>query len=75
MSTHVFYVLLHPLGAGLFHMLEHIPIDIQRKCRRSVAQVSLHRFHIVAVLEGQHCIGMPLWHNKDNSGNPFGATG
>lgn len=59
MSTHVFYVLLHPLGAGLFHMLEHMPIDIQRKCRRSVAQVSLHHFHIVAVLEGQHCIGMP----------------
>ena len=58
MSAHVFYVLLHPLGADLLHMLGHMPIDIQRKCRRSVAQVSLHRFHIVAVLERQHGIGM-----------------
>lgn len=59
MSAHVFYVLLHPLGAGLFHMLGHVPIDIQCKCRRSVAQVSLHRFHIVAVLERQYGISMP----------------
>ena len=33
-------------------------VDIQREGRRRVAQVALDRFDIVAVLQGQHGVGM-----------------
>ncbi len=40
-----------------------------------MAQIALHSLNIIAVLQGKDSIGVPLWHNKDKSENPCGATG
>ena len=40
-----------------------------------MAQVALHCLDIVPGADGGHGVGVPLWHNKDKSENPCGATG
>ena len=73
MSAHSFDVLLHPLCAGFFHTFGNMAVHIQREGCRCVTQIFLYRLHIVTILEGQHGVGMPLWHNKDKPENPFVA--
>lgn len=45
---------LHTSGALFLHALGDVTVHIQRKGRRSVAEISLHRFHVVAVLQREH---------------------
>lgn len=66
---------LHPGGAGLLHLVGHMAVDIQGESGGGVAQVALHRFNVVPGTDRSHGVGVPLWHNKDKSENPCGATG
>ncbi len=66
---------LHPGGAGLFHLIRDMTVDIQRKGGGGVAQVALHRLDVVPGPDGGHGVGMPLWHNRDKSKSPCGSTG
>lgn len=45
---------LHTSGALFLHALGDVTVHIQRKGRRSVAEISLHRFYVVAVLQREH---------------------
>ena len=59
-------ILLLPGGVG---------VGAEGEARIVVAQHSGYRFHIHTVLQCHGREGMPLWHNKDKSENPCGATG
>lgn len=50
---------LHSGCAIFFHTLRNMAVHIQRKCRCGMAQVFLHSFHIIAILEGEDGEGMP----------------
>ena len=65
----------HTGGAILFHLLTDMAVHVQSESGGSMAEVALHGFHIIPVLEGENGERMPLWHNKDKSENPCGATG
>ena len=54
-------ILLLPSGVG---------IGAEGEARVVVPKHTADRFHIYAVLEGQGCESVPLWHNKDKSENP-----
>ena len=56
---------LHTSGALFFHALGNMAVHIQRKGRRSVAEISLHRFHVVAVLQREHGERVTLRYNYD----------
>ena len=53
----------------------HVGVGVQGKPGAVMAQHSAHRFDVHAILQGYRCERMPLWHNKDKSENPCGATG
>ena len=53
----------------------HVGVGVQGEPGAVVAQHSAHRLDIYSVLQGYGCERMPLWHNKDKSENPCGATG
>ena len=59
--THTFLVgvRIHPECHGLIAMTQHLR----------------YAGYISAIRDGDTCEGMPLWHNKDKSENPCGATG
>ena len=59
---HIFDKGIHPGGTGLLHLVG------------DVAQVALDGLDVVAAPDGDS-VRMPLWHNKDKSENPCGATG
>ena len=59
-------ILLLPGGVG---------VGAEGEARVVVPQHTADRFHIYAVLGGQGCECVPLWHNKDKSENPCSATG
>ena len=59
-------ILLLPGGVG---------VGAEGEARVVVPKHTADRFHIYAVLEGQGCESVPLWHNKDKSENPCVATG
>ena len=65
---------LHPVCAILLHLPCGMAVDIQCKRRCRMAQVFLHSLNIIPARESEYCIGMPLWHNKDKSENPYVAT-
>lgn len=50
-------------------------VDIQRKGRRGVSQVALDSLDVIPALNCGDGVAMPLWHNKDKSETPCGATG
>ena len=52
------YILLHPAGAGCLHGIGNMAVNIQRKGRRSMAEVPLHRLHVVPVLQREHRVGV-----------------
>ena len=52
-----------------------VGIGAEGEARVVVPKHTADRFHIYAVLEGQGCESVPLWHNKDKSENPCVATG
>ena len=56
---------LHTSGALFLHALGDVTVHIQRKGRCSVAEISLHRFHVVAVLQRENCERVTLRHNYD----------
>ena len=67
--------LLHTLGGLLAHLLRDMTVYVQGEAGGGVAQVALHRFDVVAALNGGNRVAVPLWHNKDKSGIPCVATG
>ena len=64
---------LHSSGTFVLHPLRYMTIDIQGKGGGGVAQVVLYGFDVIAVLDGQHSVCVPLRYNKDKSGNPLFA--
>ena len=65
----------HPLGGILLHLVGDVGVGVQGEARAVVAQDAGDSFGVYALLDGQGCEGMPLWHNKDKSENPCCATG
>ncbi len=57
-SCHVLYVLLHPGGAVLLHLLRDMPVNVQGKGDGGVSRLVLHRLDGIAVLEGEHGEGV-----------------
>ena len=53
----------------------HVGVGVQREPGTVVAQHSGDGLDIYAVLQSYRSERVPLWHNKDKSKNPFGATG
>ena len=53
------YVRLHAGRAVLLHALGYMAVYVQSKGRRSVAEIPLNGFHIVAVLKGKNSKGVP----------------
>ena len=51
-------VLLHPLGAGLFHLIGHVAVDVQRESCRGMAQVALYCLDVVTGTNGSNGVGM-----------------
>ena len=43
----IFDIGIHSLRAGLFHLVCHMPVDIQRECSRSMSQSFLHDLNII----------------------------
>ncbi len=66
---------LHPLCAFPLHLLSHMTIDVQGKSSGGVSKVALHGLNVIPAFYRCHSIRVPLWHNKDKSENPCGATG
>ncbi len=58
---------LHPGGAGLFHLICDVAVDVQRKGGGGVAQVALHRFDVVPGPDRGHCIRVPREYKQDKS--------
>ena len=54
-----------------------VGVRIHPECHGLIAMTQLLRYagYISAIRDGDTCEGMPLWHNKDKSENPCGATG
>ncbi len=50
-------------------------VGVQGEACAVVAQNVGHRLDVHPLLDGQGRERMPLWHNKDKSENPCGATG
>ena len=65
----------HPLGGVFLHLVCDMGVGVQREPRAVVAQDAGYCFGVYALLDGQGCERMPLWHNKDKSENPCVATG
>ncbi len=59
---------MHAVGALLLHALRDMTVDVERKGSRCVTNIMLDSFDIVAILQGQHSIGVPLWYIKDKTG-------
>jgi hypothetical protein len=70
-----FYVPLHAVGAGLFHLFCDVPIHVQSKGGGMVAQIALDSLDVIPGPKRSDCIAVPLWHNKDKSENPCVASG
>ena len=58
-----------------FHPLSGVGVGVQREARTVMAQRVGEGLHVHIVLERQCGEGVPIWHNKDKSDNPCGATG
>ena len=71
--------LIHEIAHGLRRLILHLPggvgVGAKGKPRVVVAQHTGDCLDIHAVLECQGGEGMPLWHNRDKSETPCGATG
>ena len=50
---------LHPVSAGMFHLVCDMSINIQSKCSSRMTQVLLHGFYVVAALDRNDRVGMP----------------
>ena len=61
---------LHAVGTVLFHLLGDMSVGVQCEGYGSVPQVLRNGFDVIAVLQGQSGIGMPLWYIKDKPGKP-----
>ena len=59
LAVHSSDKLLHPCGAGLFHLLRYMAINVQGKGCGGVAQILLHRLDIVPGLDGCHGVRVP----------------
>ena len=55
----VFDEALHAIRAILFHVLGKMPVSIQRKGCRGMAEIALNRFNIVTGADRVHRISMP----------------
>lgn len=52
------YISLHAGGAVLLHLFADVPIHIQRKGGCGMAEVALHGFDVITVLEGEDRMGV-----------------
>ena len=50
--------LLHTVGAGLFHLLRDVAVNIERKRGSCVPEVFLHGFDVISALDRDNSIGM-----------------
>ena len=72
---HILDKILHSNSAVLGHAFGEMPIAVQSKGGGGMAKVALYGFDIITGPDGVYGVCMPLWHNKDKSENPCGATG
>ena len=59
----------------MLYLIRDVAVHVQSKRRSMMAEVALHGLDVVPRLERHHGERVPLWHNKDKSENPCGATG
>ena len=71
--------LAHEISHGFRCLILHLPGGVGVGAKGEpcvvVAQHTGDGLDVHAVLQGQGREGVPLWHNKDKSENPCGATG
>ncbi len=72
---HILDKALHAGSAILPHAVREMTVFVQGKGGGGVSQVALDGLYIIPRPDGVHRVGMPLWHNKDKSESPCGATG
>ena len=72
---HLGHEVSHGFRRLILHLAGGMGVGAKGKPRIIVAQHTGDGLDIHAVLESQSCEGVPLWHNKDKSENPCGATG
>ena len=65
-----FKIALHAVGAVLLHLLGNVPIDVKREGCCCMSDVGLHGLDIIAILERNHRIGVPLRYNYDKPEKP-----
>lgn len=74
-SYHLAHEITHGLRRLVLHLACGVGVGAQGEARVIVAQHTGDGLDVHAVLQRQGCEGVPLWHNKDKSENPCGATG
>ena len=50
--------LLHTVGAGLFHLLRDVAVNIERKRSSCMPEIFLHGFDVISALDRNNSIGM-----------------
>ncbi len=71
----VLHDLRHKIPHGFCRLILHLPggMGVEGESSVVMPQHTADGFHVYAVLEGQSCERVPLWHNKDKPENPCGA--
>ena len=62
-------------GGVAFRFPRRVGVDVHRSTDVRVPQQFLHVLRSGPIGQEIACEGVPLWHNKDKSENPCGATG
>ena len=58
-------VIVHPVCAGLLHLLRYMAVHVQGKGGCRVAKVAGNGFDIIPRTDRCHCVAMPLRYNND----------
>ena len=70
---HSLNVCLHSCGTVFLHLFWHMTVYVKGKGSRRMTEISLHGFHVVAVLEGEDGEGVPeIMHTAFRSVDPCG---
>ena len=65
----------HSLGGFFLHLVGYVGVGVQGEACTVVTQDAGDGFGVYSLLDRQRGEGVPLWHNKDKSESPCGATG